>query len=237
VTLHAFGLRGLSHVAAATVAIVLLGYSTVQASATAQTSKLPNVVFVGDSITHLAAPSIQSALGSRFHTVLVYRDGQRIDQMLPSLDRALTAHAPVFAVVEDLGTNDALQGGHYVDWHTSWRHLMADTAHASCVVLVTVNPTADYIGGNTVASSINRQIRNLATTDPSRYKLVPWAGFLALAWKKYRSTFFDYMYRDLIHEPAPGARWLAEEDGVALANCGSAAQPSMIPPNKRQLSQ
>jgi hypothetical protein len=192
-------------------------------------------VVVGDSITQLAAPSIQAALGARYQAVLVYKDGQRIDQMLPPLDLALTQHAPVFAVVENLGTNDAKEGGRIVDWRASWKRLLSSTDKVSCVVLTTVNLTADYIGNAKVAHSINRDIEDLAASDPTRYKVVPWLGFLTMTWKKHRSTFPDYMYGDIIHERPAGARWLAQEDRAALGDCGSSAQPSMILPNKHLL--
>jgi hypothetical protein len=103
------------------------------------------------------------------------------------------------------------------------------------VVLTTINLTADYFGGATVAHSINREIEHLAASDPTRYKVVPWLGFLTLAWTKHKSTFPDYMEGDIIHEKPAGARWLAEEDRNALADCGSAAQPTMIPPSKKLL--
>jgi hypothetical protein len=192
-------------------------------------------VVVGDSITDLAAPSLQAALGYRYRAVLVYKDGQRIDQMLPPLDVALAQHAPVFAVVENLGTNDAKEGGRRVDWRASWKQLLFSTHKVSCVVLTTINQSADYFGGARIAHSINREIEHLAASDPTRYKVVPWLGFLTLAWTKSKSTFLDYMYGDIIHEKPAGARWLAEEDRNALADCGSTAQPSMIPPSKQLL--
>jgi hypothetical protein len=225
----------LARLSTALLACVVLGVASSQAGATQRTSRLPHVVVVGDSITRLAAPSIQTALGSQYQAVLVYKNGQRIDQMLPRLDLALAQHAPVFAVVENLGTNDAREGGRLADWQASWKQLLSSTNKVSCVVLTTINLTADYLGGAKVGDSINREIENLAASDPTRYKVVPWDGFLTLAWKKHKSTFTDYMYADVIHERPPGARWLAEEDRDALADCGSSAQPSIIPPSKHLL--
>jgi hypothetical protein len=141
----------------------------------------------------------------------------------------------VFAVIENLGTNNAIEGGRRVDWRVSWKELLSSTAKVSCVVLTTINPTADVYGKRPIALAINKDIEGLAESDPTRYKLVPWTGFLTLAWTKHRSTFLDYMYGDIIHERPPGARWLAEEDRVALADCGSSAQPSLTPPSKRLL--
>jgi hypothetical protein len=155
--------------------------------------------------------------------------------MLLSLDLALAQNARVFAVVENLGTNDAREGGRLADWRASWKQLLSGTDKVSCVVLTTINPTADAVGEGMVALAINRDIEDLATSDPTRYKVVPWVGFLALVTKKHKSTYFDYMYGDAIHERPPGARWLADEDRAALADCGSSAQPSMIPPSQHLL--
>jgi hypothetical protein len=218
----------------ALLACGLVSAVTSQMSAAQRAPRRP-VVVVGDSITQLAAPSIQSALGAQYQAVLLYKDGQRIDQMLLPLDLALAQNVPVFAVVENLGTNDALGGGRLADWQASWKQLLSSTDTVSCVVLTTINLTADLIGKRTVALAINRDIEDLATSDPTRYKVVPWAGFVALAREKHKSTFRDYMYEDKIHERPPGARWLADEDRAALADCGSSAQPSMIPPSKHLL--
>jgi hypothetical protein len=193
------------------------------------------VVVVGDSITDIASGSIESALASKYQSVLVYKDGQRIDQMQPGLSLALATHPGVFAVVENLGTNDALQGGRHADWRASWTRLMSSTAKVPCIVLTTINLTSDVFGKRHVATDINRKIKKLETSDPKRYKVVDWLGFLETAWTHHRARFFDYLDPELIHETPAGARWIAAEDRSALADCGSAAQPSIIQPNNNLL--
>ncbi len=220
------------------LSILFLGVFGVGSSAGGATHKatsLRNVVVVGDSITYLAAGSIEDVVGSRYRTFLVYKVGMRIDQMLPGLGVALLAHAPVSAVVENLGTNDALEGGKNADWRASWARMMSMTAKVPCVVLSTISPAADYFGKRPIASAINREVEELAKTDPRRYKVVDWPGFLHEVDRRHPALFFDYVSRDLIHERQPGARWLAEEDRAALADCGSRAQPSIIPPSKQLL--
>jgi hypothetical protein len=165
----------------------------------------------------------------------VYKDGQRIDQMLPRLELAMAAHPKVKAVVENLGTNDAIQGGRHADWRASWRRLLSSTAKVPCVVLTTINLSSDVYGGRPIAPAINQDIKKLATSQPTRYKVVDWLGFLQTVWEHHRATFFDYLNRELIHETPAGARWIAEEDRAALADCGSAAQPSIIPPSNNLL--
>jgi hypothetical protein len=206
-----------------------------QVQATPKGSERPYVVVVGDSITDLASSSIQSALSLKYQSVLVYRDGQRIDQMLPGLKFALATHPAVAAVVENLGTNDAIQGGRHADWRASWARLLSSTAKVPCVVLTTINLSSDVFGKRPVAPAINREIKKLATSDPTRYKVVDWLGFLQTTWVHHRATFFDYINRELIHETPAGARWIAEEDRSALSDCGSAAQPSIIQPSNKLL--
>ena len=79
------------------LSILFLGVFGVGSSAGGATHKatsLRNVVVVGDSITYLAAGSIEDVVGSQYRTFLVYKVGMRIDQMLPGLGVALLAHAP-----------------------------------------------------------------------------------------------------------------------------------------------
>jgi hypothetical protein len=199
-------------------------------------SHSPTVVVVGDSITHLAAGSINAAISPHYHDFLVYRDGMRIDQMLPGLSLSLAEHAPVSAVVENLGTNDVIQGGRDADWRANWQRMLSITAKVPCVVLTTINLAADFYGKRPIAPAINREIKDLAKSDPRRYKVVDWWGFLVEAYKNQRADFFDYLQQELIHERPPGARWLAEEDRSALSDCGSSAEPSIIPPSERLLA-
>jgi hypothetical protein len=103
------------------------------------------------------------------------------------------------------------------------------------VVLTTINLSSDVFGRRPVAKEINAKIMKLATSHPTRYKVVDWLGFLKIAWIHHRATFFDYLNHELIHETPAGARWIAAEDRSALADCGSAAQPSIIQPSNRLL--
>ena len=152
--------------------------------------------------------------------------------MLPALDHELAAHSSVHAVVENLGTNDALQGGRHANWQAGWNELLATTAKVPCVVLTTVNSWADRYGKHSIASAIDRDIAELAKSHPTRYKVVDWNDFVA---KLSLTSFGSYMRTDAIHEKLPGTRWIAEEDQAALSECGSLAEPPVIPPSNRLL--
>jgi hypothetical protein len=151
--------------------------------------------------------------------------------MLPGLSHGLAKHRPVYAVVENLGTNDALQGGRHADWQTSWTQLLTSTAAVPCLVLTTINVLTDLYGKQPVASTINRQISELVNSNPTRYKVVDWNGFVTELLHSKSANYVRYMRLDAIHEKSPGARWLANEDQTALSDCGSSVEPPVIPPS------
>jgi hypothetical protein len=224
--------KGIARLGTALLACALFSVASLPATATPRPRQQPLVVVVGDSITEISAGSIHAALGSRYHDVTVYHEGWRIDQMLPALNSELAAHGPVHAVVENLGTNDALQGGRHADWQTGWTELLTKTAKVPCVVLTTVSLWADRYGKHSVASAIDAEIANLAKSDPTRYKVVDWNDFLT---GLSLSSFGHYMRQDAIHPRLPGTRWIADEDQAALSDCGSSVEPPVLPPSKRLL--
>ena len=191
------------------LAIILLGDGSPGAK--------PNVVFDGDSITVLAAPAIHKLLDPRYHLEILAVDGTRINQSLPALISALRFRP--FAVVENLGTNDALQGGLHDDWVSSWDKLIRITRTTPCVVLTTINPAADAVSHRPIATRINADIMALAARDPKRYKVADWNGFLSRHIKDQRT----YLRPDpvLIHPNPAGAVKLATLDQGALAKCGA----------------
>ena len=180
------------------------------------TSK-PSVVFDGDSITFLATPAIHQLLDPSYNIEVLAVIGIRIDQSLPALESALRSHPS--AVVENLGTNDALQGGTDPDWVSSWEKLIRITRSTPCVVLTTINPAADALGHRPVATRINTDIRTLAARDPKKYKVADWSRFLS----RHASNLRTYLRAEpiLIHPTPAGAVQLATLDQNALAKCES----------------
>jgi hypothetical protein len=176
----------------------------------------PSVVFDGDSITVLETPAIHKLLDPSYHVEVLAVEGKTINQRLPALVSALKSHP--FAVVENLGTNDAIQGGEHYDWMSSWDNLILITRTTPCVVLTTISPAADGYGHKSIATSINAHIMALAARDPKRYKVAEWSGFLLS--RRY-SDWRKYLRADLIHETPAGAIKLATLDQDALAKCGS----------------
>jgi len=177
----------------------------------------PSVVFDGDSITVLATPAIHQLLDPSYDVDVLAVIGIRISQSLPALESVLRFHPD--AVVVNLGTNDALQGGVHPDWVSSWDKLIRITRNTPCVVLTTVNPAADALSHRPIATRINADIRALAARDPKKYKVADWSRFLS----RHVSNQRTYLRAEpiLIHPTPAGAVKLATLDQNALAKCGS----------------
>ncbi len=192
------------------LAIILMAGSSPGASK-------PSVVFVGDSITVLATPAIHKVLDPSYHVEVLALYGIRINQSLPALESVLRNHP--YAVVENLGTNDALQGDMHYDWVASWDMLIRITRNTPCVVLTTINPAADANSHRPIATRINADIRALAVRDPKKYKVADWRRFLS----RHVSNERTFLRAEpiLIHPTPAGAVKLATLDQDALTKCGS----------------
>jgi lysophospholipase L1-like esterase len=175
----------------------------------------PSVVFDGDSITVLATPAIHQLLDPSYDVSVLGVIGIRINQSLPALQSALRFHPD--AVVVNLGTNDALQGGEHPGWVSGWDKLIRITRNTPCVVLTTINPAADALSHRPIARRINAAIRRLAAQHPVKYKVADWSGFLRRNIRDQRT----YLRAEpsLIHPTPAGAEKLAALDQRALAKC------------------
>jgi hypothetical protein len=138
----------------------LLALSTILLAGSSAGASKASVVFDGDSITVLATPAIHQLLDPSYDVEVLAVDGIRINQSLPALVSALR-FLP-YAVVENLGTNDALRGGAHDDWVSSWKKLILITRNTPCVVLTTINPAADALRHKPIATRINADIMALA---------------------------------------------------------------------------
>jgi GDSL-like Lipase/Acylhydrolase family len=195
----------------------LLPFAMILLAGSSSSASKPSVVFDGDSITVLATPAIHQLLGPGYDVDVLAKDGIRIDQSLPALESALRSHPS--AVVVNLGTNDALHGGADPGWESSWDKLIRITRNTPCVVLTTIDPTADSLTGRPVATGINADIMALASRDPGKYKVADWSGFLS----RHARSQGTYLRPEwiLIHPTPAGDVELATLDQDALATCGS----------------
>jgi lysophospholipase L1-like esterase len=151
------------------VAAVLAGGTYLAIS---QWSSVPTVVVVGDSITYFSGNDISAALGAGYSADIHAGIGRRIDEMLPTLEHA--AHAHPFAVVVNLGSNDALQARTHPDWRRGFDRMLALVAPQRCVLITTINTRLPgRAGTRTVANDINAALLTAAGTHPNLH-IVDW---------------------------------------------------------------
>ena len=158
------------------------------------------VPVVGDSITFFAGRDISAALGDTYHADVHAGIGKRIDQMLPAVQGVMRDHP--FAVVVDLGTNDALQARTHPDWRTAFRQMIAALSPAQCVMLTTINTLIDGRSGTPVASEINRAIAAAASTH-ANFHVVDWNAAV------HGVNGVDLLLADQIHPSPAGQLTLA----------------------------
>lgn len=195
----------------------LAAFAIILSAAGSPGANKPRVVFDGDSITVLAAPAIHQLLDPGYDVEVLAVDSIRINQSLSALESALRHHP--YAVVENLGTNDALQGGTNPNWVSSWDKLIRIVRNTPCVVLTTINPAADTLSRRPIATRINSDIMALAALDPKKYKVADWRGFLSRHVRSQRTYLRGAGFYPRIHPTSAGAVELATLDQDALAKC------------------
>ncbi len=188
------------------------------ATACTAPSASSRVVVAGDSLTALAQPALSAALDGRYPLDYLFRISARTDQITPLMEADRAARGTPDAVVVNLGTNDAVEGGRPADARAAWDDLVHAVRGVPCVVLTTVNTNADALGRTDRAATINARIEALAAAEPRRVKVVDWTGFVRGLSPAGAAT---YLRPDGIHETDAGAAWLAAADRAALASCGT----------------
>jgi hypothetical protein len=130
------------------------------------------VFIVGDSITFFAGTDETAALGSAYHVDAHAGIGKRIDEMLPAVKTA--ARSDPFAVVVNLGTNDARQASTHPDWRIAYDQMIATLADQNCVLLTTINTLMPGEPGvTTVAEDINAAQVAAVASHPN-FHIVDW---------------------------------------------------------------
>ena len=187
---------------AVVVAVVILIVAVLARGST------PTVSIVGDSITFFAGRDITTALGDTYHADVHSGIGKRIDEMLPTLQSAVRHHP--FALVVNLGTNDALQAQTHPDWRTGFARMIAILAPARCVVLTTVSTLVhDSAAAPAVASDINDAIVAAAAAHANLH-VVDWNAAV------HGPTGTNLLITDRIHPSTAGDLTLAALDRTTL---------------------
>jgi lysophospholipase L1-like esterase len=166
----------------------------------------PRVVIVGDSITVFAHHEITHALGGNYSVTISAVLGQRIDEMLPALQRDLATHPR--AVVLNLGTNDVLQARLHPDWQTGFNTMISLVLRLPCVVLTTIStlattsPAPDPAAEPQVASDINAAIVRTSASHRNVY-VVDWNQTV------HGPNGMSLLIPDRVHPSDAGSRVLA----------------------------
>jgi lysophospholipase L1-like esterase len=135
-------------------------------------SNQKRVSIIGDSITFFAGTDESAALGSSFHVDAHAGIGRRIDEMLPAVRQA--ARSDPFAIVVNLGTNDARQATSHPDWTTAYNQMIAALSDQRCVLLTTINTLMPGEAGVTsVAEDINAAQVAAVASHPN-FHVIDW---------------------------------------------------------------
>jgi hypothetical protein len=178
----------------------------------AHKSSTPTVAVVGDSITFFAGRDVTAALGTKYDADVHSGIGKRIDEMLPTLQAAVRNHP--FAVVVNLGTNDARQAQTHPDWRSGFERMTALLTQARCVLVTTINTAIDGPPGTqTVASEINQALTAMVAAHPNLH-IVDWNAAV------HATNGANLLMPDRVHPSTAGQLTLASLVRTALsADC------------------
>jgi lysophospholipase L1-like esterase len=193
------------------VVIAVLAIAVASLIALTTPATTPTVAVVGDSITLNAAHDISTALPA-YRVNLHAELGVRIDQMLPTLRDMLRAQP--FAVIVNLGTNDALQARTHPEWRRGFQQMIMLLISTRCVELTTINSLADGAASTTVASDMNHAITAAISGHPNLH-LIDWNTLV------HGPGGTKLLVTDNVHPSSAGQLAIAALDRAALdRDCG-----------------
>jgi lysophospholipase L1-like esterase len=164
-------------------------------------SEQKHVSIVGDSITFFAGTDESAALGSNYSVVAHAGIGKRIDEMLPAVQQA--AGSEPFAVVVNLGTNDARQATSHPEWRPAFDTMIATLADQHCVLLTTINTLMPGEAGVTsVANAINAAEAEAVNAHPN-FHIIDWNASV------HAPNGLDLLMADRVHPNNAGQLALA----------------------------
>jgi lysophospholipase L1-like esterase len=164
-------------------------------------SNQKRVSIVGDSITFFAGNDETAALGSNYRVDADAGIGKRIDEMMPAVKHA--ARSDPFAVVVNLGTNDARQASSHPDWRTAYDQMVATLADQHCVLLTTINTLMGGESGVTsVADDINAAQVATVASHPN-FHIIDWNAAI------HGPNGLDLLMADRVHPSNSGRLTLA----------------------------
>ena len=179
----------------------------------------PRVLVYGDSISNVARPEVNAALGTRY--ALTTRVHVGTTHGLSNALREQVALTDPDAVIVELGTSYALAGDE--GWQQDFDAILDTVRPINCVAFVTVSPAADQAFSRAhaheqrdVAAQWNAALKSAVQSD-SHFHLVDWGSAATLA-----PGFVD----DGTHPTDKGKVWLiAQYRNVLDQQCHLAITP------------
>ena len=203
----------------------VVGLAVLAGCSSSATAVPDHVVVIGDSFAAIQQPALASVLHGQYTANYLIGNTERIGPIAASAGSHLDDHGAPAVVVVNLGTNDAIRGANVRSDEAPLQPLIDAVSDVPCVVLTTISLGADERSRTSVALVVNDQIKRVASTDPTRFKVVDWENFLATLPEASLDT---YVRPDRIHPTPAGTRWLAQADLAGIRSCGTPAQPTVI---------
>jgi len=192
-------------VAALVVAVALL-------AAGCSTRSSPPVAVIGDSITFLAAPDIQSGLAAQGdHVLLTGRIGYTAAQLAPDVAKFAAQHPRV--VLFELGTNDVSQSITGATSAAAYEQVMTGYLHDfgdACLIATTVSSHRGDATMDRTAVAINAWLRAHFA------HLVDWDTY---EWTQRQTGHPIVETVDYVHPTKVGQQDLARLDAAAIRSC------------------
>jgi hypothetical protein len=139
----------------------------------------PRVLIFGDSISVVAAPDVNAALGTRY-ALTTQASARSTTQGSDKALAAAIARTNPQAVIVELGSDAALYGAE--TWRQDLDGILQTVASISCVAFVTVSPVEDYYYVVTtrkpplnIAPQWNAKLEAVARLNPN-FHLVDWGS-------------------------------------------------------------
>jgi hypothetical protein len=179
------------------------------ASNTTTTSEGPRVLIFGDSISQVASPDVNAALGTSYEltTSATYQSTRGIGK---ALGEQLARTRPK-AIIVELGSDAALLGNEA--WQQDLEAILATVRPIACVAFVTVSPAEDYYftvithkRPRNIATQWNAALKRAVRRDP-HFHLVDWAAVA--------TSEVGFVY-DGIHPTKQGKAWLISQYRTVL---------------------
>lgn len=163
---------------------------------------------IGDSQVASGVPYIREAFGTHYQYSIKYKNGQRMDELFPALERQLETSPDV--VLVEAFTNNMIQ--QYPATQTDFDKLLEMTSDVPCVLIMDLWRATEKSRGGTVGTDFNNWLQEAAEQRSNVYRL-RWDEIVSLpngnpdpANAQYWGTYKEKLGNvgDIVHFPPLG---------------------------------